>query len=264
MTPDLRADDPAVGPLLDGDLVLDGRVMPASNATFVGHVSGSGVRIVYKPVQGERPLWDFPGAVLAHREEAAYLVSRVFGGDLVPPTVVREGPHGPGMVQRWCETDPDQEAVTLVPDGAVPPGYLHVFDGLDADERPIALVHEDTAVLRRMAVLDVVINNADRKGGHVLEMPDGHRHGVDHGIAFHAEHKLRTVLWGWAGQPLTDDELAAVGAVRGALGGDLGQRLVGLLDALEIDCLARRCDRLLAAGVLPQPRDWPAIPWPPF
>ena len=254
----------AVGPLLEGDLELEGRIMPASNATFIGRVTGSGVQVVYKPVQGERPLWDFPGAVLAQREEAAYLVSVVFGGDLVPPTVVREGPHGPGMVQLWCEPDPDQEAVTLVPEGEVPAGYLHVFDGVDARDQPIALVHEDSLELRRMAVLDVVLNNADRKGGHVLEMADGSRRGVDHGIAFHAENKLRTVLWGWAGEPLRDEEVAAVTAVRGALGGALGERLAELIDPLEVDCVVRRCDRLLRSGVLPQPRDWPAIPWPPF
>lgn len=261
MTPEVAE---AVGPLLEGDLELEGRIMPASNATFIGRVTGSGVQVVYKPVQGERPLWDFPGAVLAQREEAAYLVSVAFGGDLVPPTVVREGPHGPGMVQLWCEPDPDQEAVTLVPEGEVPAGYLHVFDGVDARDRPIALVHEDSLDLRRMAVLDVVLNNADRKGGHVLEMPDGSRRGVDHGIAFHAEHKLRTVLWGWAGEPLRDDEVAAVTAVRESLGGPLGERLLALIDPLEVDCVARRCDRLLRTGVLPPPRDWPAIPWPPF
>lgn len=270
MIPD-PVDDPAaeaVAALLEGELELEGRIMPASNATFVGRVAGrdgdGGTVVVYKPVQGERPLWDFPGAVLAHREEAAYLVSEVTGWDVVPPTVVREGPHGPGMVQRWCEPDPEQAAVTLVPEGQEPEGYLHVFDGVDARDRPVSLVHEDTVALRRMAVFDVVVNNADRKGGHVLEMADGHRHGVDHGIAFHEEHKLRTVLWGWAGSPLTAEEVEVVQRVRAAVGGALGERLAPLLTDLEIDCIARRCDRLLARGRLPEPREWPAIPWPPF
>ncbi|MEQ4498803.1 MULTISPECIES: SCO1664 family protein [Nocardioides] len=249
--------------LESAELVLEGRIMPASNATFLGTVGST--RVVYKPIAGEKPLWDFPGATLAHREVAAYLVSEATGWGVVPRTWLRGGPHGPGMVQQWQEPDAEQEAVTLVPEGEVPPGYLHVFDGLDARDRPIALVHEDTPALRRMAVFDVVVNNADRKGGHVLEMADGHRFGVDHGIAFHHEHKLRTVLWGWVGEPLTDEERGAVTAVREGLAGALGASLAPLLTDLEIDCIARRCDRLLHRGSLPAPRgEHPAIPWPPF
>ena len=172
--------------LLEAELVLHGRVMPASNATFVGEVDG--VHVVYKPVAGERPLWDFPDGSLADRERAAYLVSEAFGWDVVPETWLRDGPHGRGMVQRWQEPDPEQAAVTLVPDGAVPDGYRHVFDGVDAQDRAVSLVHEDSAPLRRMAVFDIVVNNADRKGGHVVEMTDGHRYGVDHGVTFHTEH----------------------------------------------------------------------------
>lgn len=257
--------------MLEGELVLHGRVMPASNATFVGAVRtpDGDVRVVYKPVAGERPLWDFPGAVLADREVAAHLVAEVFAGDAfrcpVPLTWLGEGPHGPGMFQEWQEPDESQAAVTLVPEDELPEGYLHVFDGYDAHDRPISLVHEDTDALRRVAVLDVVLNNADRKGGHVLEMPDGHRFGIDHGIAFHHEHKLRTVLWGWAGERLTAVETAAVTRVREALAGALGDALAPLLTALEIDCVRRRCDRLLQVGALPFPGGGgPAIPWPPF
>jgi uncharacterized repeat protein (TIGR03843 family) len=249
--------------LVEGELVLHGRIMPASNATFVGEVDG--VQVVYKPVAGERPLWDFPDGSLADREVAAYLVSQATGWDVVPPTVRREGPHGSGMVQLWREPDPAQEAVTIVPEGVVPAGFRHVFDGVDQHDAPISLVHEDSAPLRRMAVLDVMINNADRKGGHVLEMADGHRHGVDHGVTFHHEHKLRTVLWGWAGEPLLDDELDGVRRVLDALEGDLGEELAHLLAGPEVVALGRRCRRLVTNGVLPQPRgDWPAIPWPPF
>lgn len=257
--------------MLEGELVLDGRVMPASNATFVGAVRtpDGEVRVVYKPVAGERPLWDFPGAVLAHREVAAYLVSEAFAGDAfrgpVPATWLGEGPHGPGMLQEWQEPDESQAAVTLVPEGAVPEGYLHVLDGYDAQDRPISLVHEDTAALRRIAVLDALLNNADRKGGHVLEMTDGHRFGIDHGIAFHVEPKLRTVLWGWLGERLTDEEVEAVTRVRDALLGHLGEALGPLLTDEEVDAVARRCDRLLGRGSLPSPSGGgPAIPWPPF
>jgi uncharacterized repeat protein (TIGR03843 family) len=249
--------------LVDGELVLRSRIMPASNATFVGHIDD--VQVVYKPVAGERPLWDFPDGTLAQREVAAYLVSEAFGWDVVPRTWQREGPLGIGMVQLWREPDPQQEAVTLVAADAVADGWLHVFDGLDAQDRPVSLVHEDSAALRRMAVFDIVVNNADRKGGHVLEMIDGHRHGVDHGVTFHAEHKLRTVLWGWLGEELSADERAGVEQVRAAIPGELGAALDPLLTDREITALVARCDRLLAEGRFPAPGGaMPAIPWPPF
>jgi len=237
--------------------------MPASNATFLGEIDG--VRVVYKPIAGERPLWDFPHGCLAHREVAAYVVSEALGWDVVPVTWLRDGPHGEGMVQLWQEVDETQEAVTLVREGLVPPGWKHVFDGIDGHDQPVSLVHEDSAALRRMAIFDVVVNNADRKGGHVLAMADGHRHGVDHGITFHAEHKLRTVLWGWLGDALGGDELTAVRELHEAAQGELGEALAPLLTDLEIEAFARRCRRLAEQGVMPAPRgEWPAIPWPPF
>jgi uncharacterized repeat protein (TIGR03843 family) len=127
------------------------------------------------------------------------------------------------------------------------------------------LIHEDSAPLRRMAVFDVVVNNADRKGGHVLEMADGHRYGVDHGVTFHVEHKLRTVLWGWLGEPLADDQLAALETIRTALQAELGDALAAHLADDEIDAAIRRCRRLADRAVMPAPRgSYPAIPWPPF
>jgi uncharacterized repeat protein (TIGR03843 family) len=249
--------------LVEDELVLHGRIMPASNATFVGDIGD--VRVVYKPVAGERPLWDFPDGTLADRERAAYLVSEAFGWAVVPETWLRDGPHGRGMVQRWQEPDEAQVAVTLVPEGEVPAGWRHVFDGVDGQDRPISLIHEDSAALRRMAVFDVVVNNADRKGGHVLEMSDGHRYGVDHGVTFHVDHKLRTVLWGWLGEQLTTGEVQALRTVATEVRGDLGAALAEHLDDLEIDALARRCERLAARAVMPAPHgEWPAIPWPPF
>ena len=249
--------------LLDGELTLHGRIMAASNATFVGEIGDS--RVVYKPVAGERPLWDFPGGTLAHREVAAYAVSEALGWDVVPLTFLRDGPHGVGMVQVWREPDDQRAAVTLVSEGEVPAGYRHVFDGVDEHDRPISLIHEDSDPLRRMAVFDIVVNNADRKGGHVLEVAGGHRYGVDHGVTFHTDHKLRTVLWGWAGEPLSDDETVGVQRLVTALDGGLGDDLEQLLDSFEMARLRRRCQQLLAAARFPLPRgDWPAIPWPPF
>jgi len=253
--------------LAEGELSLQGRIMPASNATFLG-VVGEGEdapRIVYKPISGERPLWDFPLGTLADREVAAYLVSEASGWDVVPPTWLRDGPHGPGMVQLWREPDPEQSAVDLVAEGETPRGWRHVFDGIDGRDRPVSLIHEDSAPLHRMAVLDVVINNADRKGGHVLEMPDGHRHGVDHGVTFHEEHKLRTVLWGWLGEPIDEDELAVVQRLGVELAGPLGEALAPHLTDEEILAAAKRCRRLVDRAVMPAPRgSMPAIPWPPF
>jgi uncharacterized repeat protein (TIGR03843 family) len=250
-------------PVPAGDLELHGRVMPASNATFVGEIAG--VRVVYKPIAGERPLWDFPDGTLAGREVAAYVVSEALGWAVAPPTWLREGPHGTGMVQLWREPDPGQSAVDIVPEGRVPEGFLHVFDGLDSRDRVVSLVHEDSAALRRMAVFDVVVNNADRKGGHVLAMPDGHRHGVDHGLTFHVEPKLRTVLWGWLGQPLTDDERLALAGLVDDLDGTLGERLGELVSDAEVRATGARAAALLEDGSFPAPRgEWPAIPWPPF
>ncbi|HWJ66803.1 MAG TPA: SCO1664 family protein [Nocardioides sp.] len=245
------------------ELTIRGRIMPASNATFLADLDG--VEVVYKPVAGERPLWDFPDGTLAGREVAAHLVSEATGWGIVPRTWWGEGPHGPGMIQEWQEVDPDHDAVDLVRAGAVPDSWLAVFEGLDDRDRPVTLVHEDTAALRRMAVFDVVVNNADRKGGHVLAMADGRRLGVDHGIAFHHEPKLRTVLWGWAGKPLEDEEVDAVRTVLAALREELGGQLLEHLTEHEVRAVERRAERLLAAGVLPGPDGhWPPIPWPPF
>ncbi len=250
-------------PLLDGELTLHGRIMPASNATFLGEIEGT--RVVYKPEAGERPLWDFPDGTLARRERAAYLLSEALGWDVVPLTFLRDGPHGPGMVQVWQDVDDSRVAVDIVAGGRAPRGWLHVFDGLDDHDREVTLVHEDTPALRRMAVFDVLANNADRKGGHVLAMPDGHRYGVDHGVTFHAENKLRTVLWGWSGEELADEELAGVARVREALAGELGRTLGSLVSSVELDAAVRRCERLLRRRVLPSPAGgWPSIPWPPF
>jgi uncharacterized repeat protein (TIGR03843 family) len=250
--------------LLTDELTLTGRITTASNATFVGTIGDT--TVVYKPIAGEKPLWDFPDGFLAHREAAAYLVSEVLGWNVVPRTWLRDGPLGKGMVQLWQDTDPDQNAVDLVAADDVPEiGWKQVLEGQDETGRMVALVHEDTPELRRMAVFDVVVNNADRKGDHILAMPGGHRHGVDHGLTFHRDHKLRTVLWGWLGDTLTDEESDGVDRVLEGLRGELGRNLADLLSAGEIAALAARCDRLRSQGRFPGPQGgMPAVPWPLF
>lgn len=248
--------------LAGGELELVGRITVASNATFLATVGD--VSVVYKPVAGERPLWDFPDGTLANREAAAYLVSEAFGWDVVPRTLLRDGPLGPGMVQVWQQPDAAQDPVGVV--ATVPrDGWRPVFHGIDEGDQPVTLIHEDSPALRRMAVFDVVVNNADRKGGHILPTTEGHRYGVDHGVSFHVEHKLRTVLWGWRGEPLDAAELAGVERVLSGVDGDLGRRLSELLDGSEVAALTARCDRLLQDGVFPGPSgDMPAFPWPFF
>ncbi|WP_242088788.1 SCO1664 family protein [Curtobacterium sp. DN_7.5] len=248
------------------EVSIRARIREASNATFLADFDGTPV--VYKPIEGERPLWDFPDGTLAGREVAAHLVSEAFGWGIVPPTWLGDGPFGPGMLQRWQEIDPAQDAVDLVPpaDAEAPDStWLPVLEAIDEHEQPVTLVHEDSEQLRRMAVFDVVVNNADRKGGHVLAMPDGHRYGVDHGLTFHVEHKLRTVLWGWIGEPLSADELEGIDRVTEALRGDLGQALEEHLTVSEIDTLRARCAALRAVGIFPPPPGHgPAVPWPLF
>ncbi|MDK1361557.1 SCO1664 family protein [Arthrobacter sp. zg-Y1219] len=250
--------------LVAAELTLTGRITTASNATFLGSIGGAAV--VYKPIAGEQPLWDFPDGCLAHREVAAYLVSEALGWNIVPRTWLRDGPFGEGMVQLWQETDPAQTAVDLVAaDDAPDTGWKEVLQGQDDSGRIVSLIHENTPVLRRMAVFDVLVNNADRKGDHILAMGDGHRYGVDHGLTFHSEHKLRTVLWGWIGDDLSAEELAGIDRVLDGLEGELGRNLAKLLTAEEIVSLAERCARLRSAGQFPAPSgDMPAVPWPLF
>jgi uncharacterized repeat protein (TIGR03843 family) len=233
--------DDALRLLRDGELDVEGRLVDASNATLYCTVTCDGITAacVYKPIAGERPLWDFPHGTLAERELAAYLVSAATGWDIVPPTVMRDGPFGPGMVQLWIDVEPTVDLAALARSN-IPP-------------------------LRRMAVFDAVVNNADRKGGHLLPLPDGHVYGVDHGVCFSVEDKLRTLLWGWQGKPLTEEALDVLTLLQVELAGDLGATLGELLTADEVWATKRRVDRLLSTKRHPRPNgDWPPVPWPPF
>ncbi len=225
-----------------GELSIEGRLLAASNATLYCAVSADGVSAacVYKPVAGERPLWDFPDGTLAGREVAAHAVSAATGWAIVPPTVYRVGPAGPGMVQLWIAEDDSADVVSMIR-------------------------RRDRPELRRIAVFDAVINNADRKGGHLLPTRSGHVYGVDHGVCFHVEDKLRTVLWQWAGRALPDDAQDVLRRLRRDLDGALGEQLTRLLTTAELRRTKRRVDKLLATRRHPEPSDeWPAVPWPPM
>ncbi|MER7479761.1 SCO1664 family protein [Streptomyces sp. NPDC126510] len=254
--------------LARGELTVRGRIREASNAALYCTVShdGEDAACIYKPVAGERPLWDFPDGTLAQREVAAYEVSEATGWSLVPPTVLREGPYGEGMCQLWVEVTPEAELLALV-DGEEPePGWKAIGFAEVGEGRTALLVHADDERLRRLAVLDAVINNADRKGGHLLPTGEGRLYGIDHGVTFNAENKLRTLLWGWAGEPLTREAVDVLEGLRKGLaeGGTLTTRLEPLITGAEIDATRARVGALLASGTHPEPSgEWPAIPWPP-
>jgi uncharacterized repeat protein (TIGR03843 family) len=299
----------AIELLRHGTLDIEGRLVDASNTTLRAFIEHEGLRArcVYKPVRGERPLWDFPDGTLAGREVSAYLVGAATGWSPVPPTVLRDGPLGPGACQLWIDTvdaDPDDEAdpgdeagvadeagaadgadddgadddgVDLdeddgvealhgfVPARHVPFGWRRIAKAEDEDGAPYVLAHADDIRLARLAAFDVVINNADRKGGHILLTRDGRIFGVDHGVSFHTQNKLRTILWGWIGELLPDEIVEVLTKLRADLTGELGEALDEHLTMSEVACIGNRIDRLLATGMFPEPPgDWPAVPWPPM
>jgi hypothetical protein len=236
------SEERAIELLTQGTLEVVGRLVAASNATLycTARYDGTEATCVYKPVAGERPLWDFPAGSLAGREVAAYAVSRAAGWDVVPPTVMRDGPFGPGMCQLWIDADPDVDIIALSR-------------------------RADHAALRQMAVFDAVVNNADRKIGHLLPDRSGHLYGCDHGVCFAEEYKLRTVLWQWRGRRLPDRSVQALRLLDSALGAELGAGLARLLTRDEIDATRARIEVLLEHRVHPYPPDgWPAVPWPPL
>ncbi len=262
------AESDALDLLARGRLEIEGRLVDASNTTLRAEITLDGLtrRCVYKPVRGERPLWDFPDGTLAGREVSAYLVSRATGWDLVPPTILRDGPLGPGALQLWIDEPAEAESlIGFVPAYDVPAGWLPVANARDEDGDAYALAHADDPRLARLAVFDAVINNADRKGGHVLYPATGSIHGVDHGVSFHVENKLRTVLWGWTGKALIAEAADVLGALRDRLDGDLGAELEEHLTISEVQHIRLRVRRLLRGNRFPKPpQDWPAIPWPPI
>jgi hypothetical protein len=227
--------------LTTGDLSVTARLVDASNATLYATATHADRSIIciYKPIAGERPLWDFADGCLAHREYAAYLLSNHLGFDLVPLTILRDGPYGFGMVQEWIDIDESIDLATFF--------------------------STDHPQLRAMALFDAIINNTDRKIGHLLPVNEQKLFGCDHGVTFHAEDKLRTVLWQWANEPFSEAEIMMLRKAQSELTGDLGNKLAPLLTQIEIEQTSHRISRLLAEGTFPLPNpDWPAVPWPAF
>lgn len=227
--------------LESGDIVVEGRLIDASNATLfvtITHDSET-TKAIYKPVAGERPLWDFPDGNLANRERAAFLIDRALGYDHVPLTILRDGPFGVGMVQQWIDID----------------------EQIDLEE----YFQREDPQLREVALFDAIINNTDRKIGHLIPEKSGDLYICDHGVTFHADDKLRTVLWQWAGSTLTSLELDTLRGLLSYLNSEDSFELSQLLTEIELSALVVRIDRLILSGVFPEPNpEWPHIPWPPF
>ena len=226
-------------------LTVTGRLVDASNATLYAMCTvkdSDGERefaCIYKPIAGERPLWDFPDGTLANREYLTFLLSHWLDLHLVPPTILRDGPYGTGMVQMWIDIDPEIELMDFY--------------------------SKDDPRLRLLALFDIIINNTDRKIGHLIPSTEGHLYGCDHGVTFHEEDKLRTVLWQWAGQKFTDSETDLLHKAREIFAHSKREIIEGLIETEEIEATIARIDRALTAGSFAQPNpDWPPVPWPPF
>lgn len=254
--------------LLDGPLEVEGRLVEASNFVLRVWIDDAGERIpaVYKPVRGEQPLWDFPEGTLAGREYAAYLISTAGGWDCVPVTALRpDGPMGAGSVQQWVgPLNPvaENDLLRIDPVAAVPTDYLPVLGVHDEHDQPLVVSHAAHDALRAVALLDVVLNNADRKGS-ALIVEDDHLYAIDHGLTLHVEEKLRTVLWGFAGQELSPAEIDRVEALRKQLSGPLGETLCDVIHEEELEALQYRVDLLLETRRLPAPPDdRHPLPWP--
>ncbi len=227
--------------LREGEIDVEGRLVDASNATLFVTIShkGNSTKAIYKPIAGERPLWDFPDGNLASRERAAYLVSVAMDIPCIPLTILRDGPFGFGMVQEWIEIDED----------------VDLEDYFQSDEPQ----------LRSVALLDAVINNTDRKIGHLIPRGDGQLFVCDHGVTFHEDDKLRTVLWQWSDELFTDAEASKLQLLLEFLNNPLSGELATLITEDEFSALKGRVEKLISSGRFPLPsEDWPHIPWPPF
>jgi uncharacterized repeat protein (TIGR03843 family) len=227
--------------LSHGALTVSGRLVDASNATLYAscEVKNRTLTCIYKPIAGERPLWDFPDGTLANREYLTFLTSHWLGLHLVPPTVLRDGPYGTGMVQLWIDIDENVDLMDFF--------------------------KEDHPELRKIALLDLITNNTDRKIGHLIPTSLGKVYGCDHGVTFHIEDKLRTVLWQWSKVAFSENEVELLHLAKMLIGTEKRDVVLGLIEEDELDATVARIDRALSQNCFPEPNpDWPAVPWPPF
>ncbi len=248
-----------------GELELTSQIIDGQNQVFsaTAELDERVVRCVYKPVRGERPLWDFPDGTLAERERAAYLISETANWGIVPVTVLRDGPLGRGSCQLWVDHSGDSSLVDVLPAEEVPSDWLPILSGVESTGQRVVLAHANDDQLANVALFDAVINNGDRKAGHLLVGETGQLRGIDHGVTFHPTPKLRTVLWGWAGQELSPANLHALAVLANALDSTLNSELAAHLTPEECDALHQRVRLLTQEGKFPEPsRDWPPIPYP--
>lgn len=227
--------------LKEGSVKVEGRLVDASNATLFTELelNGESIRAIYKPISGERPLWDFQSGNLAFRERAAFLISEAMGLHLVPLTILRDGPFGEGAFQLWIDID---ESIDLA-----------------------LYFRETNDNLRSVALFDAVINNTDRKIGHLLPAQSGELYVCDHGVTFHEEDKLRTVLWHWSGEELRSSEIETLNRLLDSLMKEEISELLTLISDVEREALIMRIERLINQSRFPEPNpEWPAVPWPPF
>jgi uncharacterized repeat protein (TIGR03843 family) len=250
--------------IFKGTLEPIGQLRSASNGSLLCK-DESETLFVYKPTAGERPLWDFPDNTLSAREVAAANLDVMLNWNLVPPTRwIPDGPVGPGMVQKWVEEVDELRPVNIFSTDGVPAGWLSVLEAVDQTGRPVILAHDASESLMRMALFDAIVNNADRKAGHVLADEHGRIFAIDHGVCFNEEPKLRTVLWGWVDRPISEPHLTAILQLQVTLG-DFHEQIDTFLSHAESHELRQRIKGLLETQLFPRPSDdWPAIPWPVF
>ena len=230
----------------------------ASNGVFLAEFSGT--KVIYKPSHLERELWDFPAGTLAFRERATYLIDSWLGWNLVPETNLISTEDGIGSVQTWVSGEPT--LVDIVLESEISKNVLPIISGQSETGEEVVLVHSNIIELQKIALLDAITNNADRKGGHILTDDAGTTHAIDHGVTFHVDPKLRTVLWGWAGSAIPEELLTDIAKLRL----DFSEtELSQLLTELEIQALYQRITELLETRKFPEPNDtWPSLPWPLF
>jgi len=260
--------------LQHGDLTVEGQLSGASNASLLctvdrGADSDSRVlRCVYKPRKGERPLWDFPSGTLSRREVLAASAAHMLGWHITPTTVWRDdGPFGPGMCQEWVDDNTNRPAVAVLAPESVPVGWHVIVEGRSFDGSDVVLAHENSIDLQRITVFDLVINNADRKGGHILRRTDGRLTGIDHGLSFHEEGKLRTILWGWSGGAIPTEVVAGLERMADHVSHrcESSEQLRNNLSAREFAAFEHRLNDVLQTREYPHPSTLdPALPWPPM